>query len=229
MSAPREPLSWLTLERYALGELPESERVAIESTLAADTTSLACLARIEADTRTLPPLPERASMPARPWWSFVAWPATAAFVTVAALVLWLRTPHQGFVTVQSPSSAGLASVKGDTVALSLIRERDGSVAWDPTLFTSSDRFKVRVTCGSGRELFASVVVHQDGRAMFPLEAQAVSCGNNVVLDGAFRLSGSTPVEICVVVSESRITSRHQLELIGPATADADCLTVSPVP
>jgi len=54
-SAP-EPISWLLLERYALGELSADERADVEARLAASETDRACLAEILADQSELPPL-----------------------------------------------------------------------------------------------------------------------------------------------------------------------------
>ncbi|MGH7293845.1 MAG: zf-HC2 domain-containing protein, partial [Polyangiaceae bacterium] len=56
-----EPISWLRLERYHLGELRGAERQAIADHLAACEACAACLARIEQDDAValpvLPPLP----------------------------------------------------------------------------------------------------------------------------------------------------------------------------
>lgn len=38
------------------------------------------------------------------------------------------------------------AVKGGDVAVEFVRERDGSVAWEPTSFARGGRFKVVVTC-----------------------------------------------------------------------------------
>ena len=52
-----EPVSWLLLERYALGELGPDERADVEARLAASEEDRACLAQIRADTSALPLLP----------------------------------------------------------------------------------------------------------------------------------------------------------------------------
>lgn len=229
MNPRRETISWFTLERYALGELPEPERIAVEGALPTDAAALECLARIQADVRTLPPLPvpQGEAVRVRSWWFLLNWRMTAALATVAALVLWMRSPGPTSAPFGSSLSDGRASIKGDAIAISLIRERSGSVAWDSTIFTGDDRFKLRVTCGAAHDLFANVVVHQDGEASFPLEAQGIACGNGVVLRGAFRLTGWQPARICVLMSDTDPASTQQLRLIEPSAPNTACLTVNP--
>lgn len=230
MNASRDTVSWLTLERYAVGDLPESERVAVESALLSDDAARDCLAQIRSDVRELPPLPviERVPTPARDWWSWLGWRSMAVVATVGAVFLWMRLPSPTTGPFHSGSPDVHDSIKGDAVAISLVRERDGSVAWDPTLYTSGDRFKVRVTCGMGGDVFANVVVHQDGTASAPLRAQAIACGNAVVLDGAFRLTGSQPARVCVIVSEGAPIAAERIRSLGPSTPMSACTTVRSV-
>lgn len=229
MNAPRETVSWLLLERYALDELPESERRAVESALSSDDAARDCLALIRSDARTLPPLPvvPASSRPSRSWWSSFGWSAGALAATVAMLMLWPRMSYQPPETLPLLAPSRDTSIKGDAVAISLVREHGGSIDWDPSLFLSGDRFKLRVTCGADGESFANVVVHQAGAASFPLRPQAITCGNAVVLDGAFQFTEAQAARVCVVISSAGPLSPDQLRATDFAAANAACVTVNP--
>ncbi|MCB9559996.1 MAG: zf-HC2 domain-containing protein [Kofleriaceae bacterium] len=73
-----EPVSWLRLERYALGELPGPLAREVAAHLAGCPACRACLDRIERDEVALPALPfavattaaaRPAGTTARPWWA----------------------------------------------------------------------------------------------------------------------------------------------------------------
>jgi hypothetical protein len=175
-----EPVSWGRLERHAAGA-PDA---AAAEHLAACASCRACLERIRADEVRLPALPEPA--PRSRWWLWSVVPAAAA----AALLVVLVRPRPPRVSVKGAGE----------VVLSVVRERDGAVAFDPTTFRAGDRWKLRVTCAPGPTLWADVVVLSDGEpAAFPLEAAALACGNDVTLPGAFRLTGRAPARVCVAL------------------------------
>ena len=82
---PVTPVSWLTLELYALGELSAEQAEEVRAHLETDPQSRACLARIQADERYLPALPTASAGPgSRPeralarLCSLWAWPMVAA-------------------------------------------------------------------------------------------------------------------------------------------------------
>jgi Putative zinc-finger len=197
-----EPVSWLALERYRLGELPARKRRALETHLAACAACSACLAEAERPL-PLPSLPALAATPAR--WGRMgralreAWPmrlaapvVTAGVGVVLALALFARP---------RPHDATLPGIKGGGVAISLVRERDGVIDHEATTFTSRDRWKVLVTCPTDRILFWDVMVVDGGAATFPLSpAGPIACGNHVPLPGAFRLAGHGPADVCLILA-----------------------------
>jgi hypothetical protein len=50
---------------------------------------------------------------------------------------------------------------------------------------------------------AEVTVEQGGEVFRPLEPAAIRCGNRVPVPGAFSLSGSAPVRVCVSLAGAR--------------------------
>jgi hypothetical protein len=81
--------------------------------------------------------------------------------------------------------------------VSLVRERDGDIAHDPSGFRPGDRFKVLVTCAAADPVTVELTVVQAGDEDRPLAPVQLSCGNRVPLPGAFRITGREPVSICV--------------------------------
>lgn len=233
MTVRREQPSWLMLERYALGELSESERTLVRAALSDDPASAECLATIQADARSLPPLPkvervEPALLRPRSSWTWFRWElGAAAAVTLAAIGLLVLPPLARLETGPSDGAGALNGAKGDALAISLVREREGSVAWDPTAFGLGDRFKVRVTCAVARSVFATVVVYQGGSASFPIDSQAITCGNEVVLRGAFTLGDLVPARVCAVLAKDAPVGHAAIEA-GVSTVEAACVDLTPV-
>jgi hypothetical protein len=189
-----EPLSWPRLERLAAGALPARDAAAARAHLAACPACRSCLARIESDTVALPRLPALAPPPRPRWWLLGA-PAAA----LAAVALWLavRTPDS------TGSPARVAIKGGGTLAMSLVRERDGAISLDPSDVRDGDRWKVRVTCDRAATITVDVVVYQPGQpAAFPLPPAAITCGNQVTLPGAFHVTGGA-AEVCVAIDTPR--------------------------
>src|SRR5207237_2758479 len=100
--------------------------------------------------------------------------------------------------------------------MSLVRERNGAIAFDPPGFRAGDRWKLRVTCDPGASIFADVVVYQPdlpggaARASFPLAATRVPCGNDVTVPGAFRLDGAAPALVCIALATGAPPDRAML-------------------
>ncbi len=190
-----EPVSWLRLERYALGELAAAERASIEAHLTGCDACRACLSRVQEDAGLLP-LPSRPAA-AAPWWrGLLPLPALALAGAAAAALVMMRPP--------TPRVApGYVGIKGDgELAVALVRERAGEVLEDPIGFAAGDRFKVLLTCPPGQRREVTVAVLQDGAVDFPLGG-AIECGSRVALPGAFRMTGGGEARVCVVPSAAR--------------------------
>ena len=254
MSAPvvrcaGEPVSWLVLERYRLGELPEARRRTVEAHLAACPACAACLAEIDGPL-PLPPLPARV-VPPPSWWSRLRavlgrpfgeshvhalparrspariWaPAGAAGLAALAVVALLARPKPGNDTTLA--DATLRGTKGGGIAISLVRARDGRIDHDARTFTARDRWKVLVTCPSERVLFWDVVVTQGATPSFPLSPAApIACGNHVPLPGAFQVDGRAPATICALLAADPVDRSQLSTLAAPALAGAACVTLQP--
>jgi hypothetical protein len=204
-----EPISWLRLERYRLGELSAGERDVIAAHIEACTVCAACLYESERSL-ALPPLSlggqdSRLSHMRR----LLAGPTPAgAFLRLAfagvALLLLVRPIGKPTKDELPSHRTGLGS-KGGNVALDLVRERNGMVEHDATTFAPDDRWKVLLTCPTERMMFWDLVVVDGGQASFPLSPQAaVACGNRVPLPGAFRLFGAGPVTVCLVLASEPV-------------------------
>jgi hypothetical protein len=203
-----QPVSWLLLERFHLGELQGDARAQVAAHLDECDACRACAESIRAqDALPLRPLPAAALTPrARPLAAAAAWlrrhwtaPALAAAAVAVALVIPGRGPR---IAAFPPPRVAL---KGGELALSLARDRAGQISLAPTTFAAGDRFKALVTCPPPGAPFVEVAVFQGGQASFPLpSAQPIRCGNQVPL-GAFALDGGAPVAVCVVLAESDAT------------------------
>jgi len=231
MSAPlscscalHEPLSWLTIERYQLGELEGARRSEVAAHLEQCPCCRGCLEQIAADARDLPPLPAAAPRPRRVWRSrparlalFSAVAAAAAVVLVALLLPRVSPPPDRV------PPRHLAGFKGGELALALVRERQGAIQHDPERFAPGDRFKVLVTAPPvDPPLHGRVVVFQAGGAFFPLQPVELSGGNREPLPGAFSLSGPGPALVCLAVGDRPEALRPaRLSRPRPAALPAD--------
>ncbi len=205
MTCVGQPVSWLRLERYALAELDGASAAVVRGHLDGCPACQAALATIEGDAIALPALPARRAVvvtaPARPWWR--RWSLGAglgvAIAAAAVLLLWLRAPDDG--DGDGDGVGRRVRIKGaGLVTLRLVRDRGGVVAFDPADVAPDDRWKAELTCGNPAPLWTDVVVYQAGAAAFPLPPQAITCGNQVAVPGAFRVTdgGAT---ICVAVGD----------------------------
>jgi anti-sigma factor RsiW len=220
------PVSWLRLERYALGELEPAERITIAEHLSACGR---CRARAdlitEDSTRELPPLPAapaRAPAPARK--RYAAWLALA-LAGAAAFVLVIRTPGE-----ERPPGGRRVAVKGGEVTIELVRERGGSIAWEPTSFSAADRFKLLLTCAPPLRVYADLVVLQNDGPAFPAAASLVTCGNRIPLAPAFRITGLGDATVCVAADSDAPPSRARLSGSEPsAPGSRVCVHLVPRP
>jgi hypothetical protein len=230
-----EPVSWLRLERYHLGELPPEEAEAVERAIATDPETRECIESIRQPVRLnpRPELPLRAEVPApesplvkrrylrdalkSPWPTLVLAAAAAFFVYVSA-----RPTNE----VDGAPPPRLVHVKGGDVAIELVRERQGVVTPNPVSFAEGDRFKVKLTCPPSmtKDTFEVLVIQgQDAsRPLAPLGA--VVCGNGVALPGAFSLTGAAPSSVCVAWggaarTEGRLGSKELASLRGSAVCE----------
>jgi hypothetical protein len=204
------PLSWLTLERYALGELPSDERDAIKSALAQDEMARAWLSQIETEQRTLPALPpllvdvttsskrHKGVRGARLFWS-------RAFVAAAALLLAILIGPFSDDSRDGPSAIDHASrsavaVKGGQLVIGLVRLRSGATSHQPKTFVATDSFQVLVSCPPRhRGVTLRAVIEQGGKRYYPWgrRIDGFQCGNRVLLDGAFSIDGKEDAWVCV--------------------------------
>ena len=93
-------------------------------------------------------------------------------------------------------------MKGDAVAFTLVRDDDERIDGDAGVYRHGDRFKAVVTCPPGEVMTFDLVVYDASGASFPLEpARGLACGNEVPLQGAFRLTGRDDETVCLVWGE----------------------------
>lgn len=228
-----QPVSWLRLERYALGELPEAEGSSVAAHLEECEACRACMLEIRERTpAALPELPAHLGAAAIPWWRRrglrVAWAGGfAAAAAAAALVIVLSARGSG-VNEGGALPGRRVAMKGGDVVLDLVRERGGSVAYEPDTFLAEDRFAIRFTCPHTAALHVDVAVYQDGEASFPLPPTVVECGNRVALPGAFRITGRSPATVCVLFDEHAPPDRALAGAARPSTLrNAVCATLRP--
>lgn len=207
-----EPISWLRLERHAIG--PRAAQ--IDEHLAACPACKRCFDDLRADVVALPPLvvPGAAPKRARAWWQFAV-PAFAAAAAALAIVVIIRRPAPSAST-----HALLAGVKGvGDVSLVLVRERRGAIRDDVATYAPGDRWKIAVTCAATGGAWLDLGVTEAGAASAdrPLPPAHVACGNGVAMPGAFTITGALANTICV-----RVADRAN----GPDGRVA-CITVTP--
>ncbi len=214
-----QPISWLALERYELGELGPADRAAVCAHLEGCPACRGCLARIRADAALpLPPLAAPAPRPARRWWP-LGLAFTGAAAAAALLFAWLA-PGPAPLGLPPGLPGPRVAVKGGELSLGLVRERGGAVSHGPATFLPGDRFRVELTCPPPDEPFVELVVYQDGEAVFPLPVPArVRCGNRAPLHGAFRLTGGGQARVCAVLSARPVARDALAAGLPPGLAD----------
>jgi anti-sigma-K factor RskA len=225
-----QPLSWLTLERHALAELHGPAAAATTEHLAQCAACAAALGTIASDRRALPALPalpaldadvpaqtdDLARARARRRQLMIG---AGVFVAAAAALLLVLRPKD------APTGELSASVRvkgAGLVNMTLVRERDGAVAFDPPDVRDSDRWKVQLTCAPGGGATVEVVVYQPGEpAAVALPAQPFACGNSIVVPGAFRITGGAAT-IC-----ARLASASLPPLPATPGGAMACRTIAP--
>lgn len=225
-----EPVSWLRLEQFALSRTDG----AVGTHLDACPACRACLEEISRDVVALPPLvlpagyAERAERARRPWWQF-AMPIGLAVAAAAILLVVLRPRDREHAALP----ADVTAVKGlGTVELDVVRNRANVTRDDVRTFIDGDRWKVIVTCAAdpGRSVWVDVFVteeHGPGPADAPLAPQEIACGNAVVLQGAFEITGNKPNHVCVRVSADGPPTQLPGRNGEPGEPGVACVTLSP--
>jgi hypothetical protein len=215
-----EPLSWPRLERFAAGEREAS----IAAHLDACVACRACLDEIAADAVVLPRLPAAPEASPSRWARWIFGGGAAALAVAAAILLLVsRRGERGAVADATPTAR--VAVKGaGTVVLSIVRDRDGAIAYDPTTFRTGDRLKVRVTCAPGPSIWADVIVYQPD-ASYPLPPVELPCGNDAVVPGAFRIDALAPATVCVALAVGAAPARHRPG--GPKPGQLACAPLAP--
>jgi hypothetical protein len=231
MTCIGEPISWLRLEQYQLGQLAQTERAGIAEHLVACGACRECLESIKADVKDLTPLrweraesaqrsgvrdsPVRAPnvIPLRRKIAGIAAVALAACLTVVVAVRLTGDTNR---------------VKGGgTVAFTLARE-DGTPIVSEGIFRDGDAFKAFATCAPQSKWYFDVVVYDVSGASFPVAAPSeVACGNLAPLPGAFRFTGHDDETVCLVWDDhapDRAALRKGVEALG---AHHDCKTLKP--
>jgi hypothetical protein len=207
------PISWLRLERYAQGDLAADERAAIAEHLLTCKACNACVRTIKEDERELPPLPAPRS-------ARVAWIVSGLALAAAIAFVVGRLPRD-----EDP----IARMKGDGIAFTLVRDDETVLADAAGIYRDGDRWKALVTCPVGTRRAFDVVVYERGDAAFPLEpATGLSCGNEVPIAGAFRLTGRERLTVCLVWGDA--IDREEIRRTGPdMLTHAACKVLDPAP
>ena len=216
-----EPISWLRLERIALGAADP----AAAAHLAACPACRGCADQIRGDAVALPPLIVPAAAPPRPavrrrWLA----PALAAAAAAAVLIVVLRPAPSGGPGGPNGRANGGAieiAIKGiGEVAVELVRERGGAIAFDARRYAPGDRWKLVVSCppaAAAAPLAIDVSVADGATVDHPLSAARIACGNRVVVPGAFTITGDRANRICASLAAPG----------APAEAATACATVVP--
>jgi hypothetical protein len=217
-----QPITWLKLEQYRLGELSSDERRQVEEHLSQCDACRASLDSIRQDDLVLKPLPEVARRA-----PFLRWVALGTGLAAAAAMLLAL-----LVADWNKAMPGLPgrkiAFKGGELQISLVREREGAILHDPETFAPGDRFKIQVTCPPAEEIHWDVAVFQDQGTSFPyIPEKPLRCGNRVPLPGAFSITGGTAATVCLVVSSQ--PPERALFSPGDLPPDAVCVVLDPAP
>ena len=225
LSCGETPISWFQFDRRLAGELSGSEEERIERHLSSCPACRACWDEVQTTSRQLPAL--QTTAPESRMHRLRKWLGPATLVPIAAVAILLLVINRS--TPGELNGEPVNILKGGDLTFSLLRDHRGDVAADPDHFVSGDRFRVLVTCPPDQGRAWDVVVYQDGEAFFPFEAdQRLQCGNEVALPGAFRVTGDSAVEVCLVLADP-MPSREQLAQTSSLDLQETevCRTLSP--
>jgi len=192
--------SWLALEQMA-------QRTHNEPHLAQCARCAQRLRFIQQDSarRILRPLPAKTERPhashglrslAKWWFAPVGFAAA-----IALLAIW------PFDNASNPYTSKV-TVKGGTLAMTLVRERNGILSRDPQYFAQADRFKIEVSSPPALRRYFQVVVFQGHETFFPLAAGTLAGGNAETIPGAFTLSGKKSATVCVATATAALHSKR---------------------
>jgi hypothetical protein len=225
-----EPISWLRLERYHLGEVGAEERAQIAKHLGACAVCAACYASLEKDDAVaLPPLPVRKEARAGRVLRFRLGGVLAIAGGLALAAAALLGVGNGWRTGHPAEGPVASRVKGDAVAFTLVRDDDERIVEAGGIYRDGDRFKAIVTCPPGASLTFDLVVFDAQGASFPLSpASHFACGNDAPLPGAFRLTGNEEETVCLVWSEDSRPDRQTMASGRDAFGEREiCKTLRP--
>lgn len=233
-----QPVSWLELERYHLGDLPSEAQQTVSSHLQECSVCRQCLDDIRAHSARLPALPV-VMQPERPrprLLQLLRVGLPGAFALAAAIaIVWIVIPRQDVLPPTPPDrqATGIpaqhTTYKGGDLALYLVRERDGDIVEAAEGYADGDRFKIQLTCPGPMTLDWEAVLFQGGETYLPYARHPrIRCGNRVPLPGAFRLLGTQPVIVCVTVGEGlpdldQVTSPDELPVEGTVCTTLEAL------
>ncbi len=222
MACIGEPISWPRLEQFARAPVDP----AIAAHLAACPVCQHCLDQLRADVVELPPLvvlpplvapPHGRDAAARPldavalaapptsrprirrWLAPVVVAAAAAVVSILVLRRPAPTPGRDGDGFLAP-----IGVKGiGDVRLELVRERGGAITRDARRYAPGDRWKVVVTCPPrATEVAIDISVADGVTTDHPLAATQIACGNQIIVPGAFTITGARPNRVCATVASA---------------------------
>lgn len=177
-------VSWLKMERYALGEVGPAELAEIDVHLSGCGACRARLDEIRGDEEPMPELP--VVLPERRWRGVVV--ALVAAAVLAAVVM----PREG----ELPSSS--VAYKGGELAIEVVRERDGGLLRGAETYRDGDAFAVEVSCPPG-DVDWALLAWQGGVRAEPLDSSSLlRCANGVPV-GTVVLTGPGDVTLCVVL------------------------------
>jgi len=205
------PISWLRLETYAL----DQRDAAIAKHLAECPACSSCFAQINNDLVALPALsvPETKK---RNWFWWLAPAMAAAAAAIVLLVIIRREP---------PTRDNVTTIKGGRqVVLGVVRERAGTIRRDVTTYAPGDRWKLTLTCEPGPFVWVDVAVVDPKSTDYPLDPAQLACGNEVVLPGAFEITGREVNIVCARLDTDAIPARSAPQPGQPGTA---CITLTP--
>ncbi len=239
------PISFLALERFALGELESSRRTLVEQHLEACAACRAALASINDDARALPPLVLESAPAVAPSKvventqqtnvrsidsakrgsknSVARWAGSAGAVIAlaAGVFLFVRAGSKGD-GMDRPSYGE----KGGSVVLSIVDE--GGL--ETSTFEDHQRVQLLLTCPQRLDNMTwNVSVIEDGVVSHPVPVRTgVACGNRLPF-GTLALSGGEPIEICVSASGNGSTEEDMKASGEDAGEWRSCLELRPKP
>lgn len=211
MSCIGTPISWLRLETYAL----DKRDAAVAAHLAECPACSNCFATITDDMVALPAL-IATEKPKRNW---LWWLAPAMAATAAAIVLLVIVRREPKLPDHVTTIKG-----GRQVVLGVVRERAGVIRRDVTAYATGDRWKLTLTCEPGPLVWVDVAVVDPRSVDHPLSPAQLSCGNEIVVPGAFEITGRDANVVCAVLDPDAIPPRTTPVPGTPGTA---CIVLTP--